>query len=487
MTDPKIVIPGEGDPTPDPTPKPDYSMGDSGILNSNGEEVLSSDLLSSSDYKVDNGKLFNNKGEEVPITKDLIDDIISSQSTPDSIEIDGESYVLNENGDALKEDGSIFMSKEDIDKFEAEPEYESVEIDGNTYKLDDKGNALSEDGEIFMSKKDIDKLSEIPEGIGIKDIIKSVNVDISDRDGNPVEYEDTPEGVAKYINDVISQSIQAKAMEVDSNLINEFPVLGSVVDYLRHNNGSLDGFSEYTDYSSVSIDDKNESQLDNLILTARMAKGDSKEEAERYLRYVADDNKKVEDAKSSLKYLQTKQSSEKAAYDEAIANQQREERERAENYWGLSFDASGNAIPNKSTDSIYHKIINDGKLSVDGKEVALPENIKVRDGNGSIHNYSKEDFFDYMYRVHPIKLDTGEVTYLTRYQLDTFAKNSKRTVDNDIFDAFLTFTGGDNSQLIEKQIEEERVRRIRKLTSGKVKRVSSAPGSGTRKIKLPTA
>lgn len=500
MTDPantkQILSPGDpgfvGDPpitptppiTPDP-PTSSYKLGDDGVVNSDGINILSSDLLTSSGYKITDNKVFDAEDKEIEITPDWIKSISDPEPEGDTINIDGTDYIIDENGDALKEDGSVFMDKAAIDKIDAPPaDNTTINIDDKDYKLDDKGNALKEDGTVFMSKEDIDKASTVPDGTGIsiKDVMKSINIDITDATGNTVEYEDTPAGIAKYASDVASKLYQEQIQESDSAILNEFPILPSVIEHLRYNNGNLDGFTGTTDYSNITIDENNEAQLDNLIMSARVAKGDTEAEAKDHLRYVTDDKKKVESAKSSLTFLQGVQQSQTTARDTLVADQRRNAADSAGKYWGVKFDNGGKPVVIDEPNSVYSKVMKDGKIALGEDTINLPENIRVKQGDGSIVTHTKEDFFNYMFASKPMTLDNGQRIFVTDHQIDLANKDNKRTVDNDIFDAFRLFTKGDDSQLIKQKLAQEKINKARKIVTGGIKKKITTTG---RTIKLP--
>lgn len=479
--DPPITDP----PTPPPPPTSSYKLGDDGIVNSDGINILTNDLLASSGYKVTDGKVFDAEDKEIEITPDWIKSIGEPEPKGDTINIDGTDYILDEKGDALKEDGSVFMDKAAIEKATTTPPADdtTINIDDKDYKLDDKGNALKEDGSIFMSKEDIDKAPEVPTGgISIKDVMKSVNVDITDTTGNAVEYEDTPAGIAKYASDVATKLYHEKVQENDSALMGQFPILPSIIEHLKYNNGNLDGFTGTTDYGTINVDENNEAQLDNLIISARMAKGDTEVEARDHLRYVTDDKKKVESAKSSLTFLQGVQQSNTTARDALAADQRRTAADSAGKYWGVQYDKDGKPVVIDQPGSVYAKVMKDGKLTLGEETINLPENIRVKQGDGSITTHTKEDFFNYMFHTKPMTLDNGQTIFVTDHQVDLAEKDNKRTIDKDVFDAFRLFTKGDDSQLIKRKIDQARIEKARKIVTGGIRRKIT---TGGRKIKLP--
>lgn len=84
---------------------------------------------------------------------------------------------------------------------EEETEPEQVEIDGTLYTLDDNGNAVDDNGEIKFTKEQIDAMSDEGanelDGDYIEAISKASGIVIKDEKGEPVKFEPTIEGFAK--------------------------------------------------------------------------------------------------------------------------------------------------------------------------------------------------------------------------------------------------------------------------------------------------
>ena len=85
----------------------------------------------------------------------------------------------------------------------------NVEFEGKKYTVAENGDLVDADGKVFKEAKDVDewiKSLEIDEPgaeVNIENIRKAMNIDITDENGNPVEFTDDIEGVTNYINSVI--------------------------------------------------------------------------------------------------------------------------------------------------------------------------------------------------------------------------------------------------------------------------------------------
>lgn len=157
---------------------------------------------------------------------------------------------------------------------EEETEPEQVEIDGTLYTLDDNGNAVDDNGEIKFTKEQIDAMSdEEPnelDGDYIEAISKASGIVIKDEKGEPVKFEPTIEGFAK-------REAAVKALgerEGFAKGFNEFlannPDIAALVEY-KSKFGTIEGYSANIDYSKVEIKD-DDNLLADLIYKAEIQK-----------------------------------------------------------------------------------------------------------------------------------------------------------------------------------------------------------------------
>ena len=126
----------------------------------------------------------------------------------------------------------------------------NVEFEGKKYTVAENGDLVDADGKVFKEAKDVDewiKSLEVDEPgaeVNIENIRKAMNIDITDENGNPVEFTDDIEGVKSYIN----SAIELKSNEVAAAAVNKVfvdnPILKQFVDYLTVNGGDPRGFGE---------------------------------------------------------------------------------------------------------------------------------------------------------------------------------------------------------------------------------------------------
>lgn len=157
---------------------------------------------------------------------------------------------------------------------EEETEPEQVEIDGTLYTLDDNGNAVDDNGEIKFTKEQIDAMSDEGanelDGDYIEAISKASGIVIKDEKGEPVKFEPTIEGFAK-------REAAVKALgerEGFAKGFNEFlannPDIAALVEY-KSKFGTIEGYSANVDYSKVEIKD-DDNLLVDLIYKAEIQK-----------------------------------------------------------------------------------------------------------------------------------------------------------------------------------------------------------------------
>lgn len=157
---------------------------------------------------------------------------------------------------------------------EEETEPEQIEIDGTLYTLDDNGNAVDDNGEIKFTKEQIDAMSDEGanelDGDYIEAISKASGIVIKDEKGELVKFEPTIEGFAK-------REAAVKALgerEGFAKGFNEFlannPDIAALVEY-KSKFGTIEGYSANVDYSKVEIKD-DDNLLADLIYKAEIQK-----------------------------------------------------------------------------------------------------------------------------------------------------------------------------------------------------------------------
>ena len=330
------------------------------------------------------------------------------------------------------------------------------EIDGTKYLVDNEGNLVDESGNIFKKK---DELKDFFDGLNHSDeddknqitlanVIEAVGIDITDDNDKPVQFEDSPEGIKQYVDAVIKASQQEIAETTINSLYNRYPILKDVLDYYLANGNSLDGFTGHEDRSSLSIDENNEAQQEEIIRLAWKERGQKVDDS--YTAYLKSSGQLLQIAEKELENIQEADKAErKRLADEARAAEQKalEDNQR---YWtGV-------------------------KQVIDGRKVAgyeIPQTILI-EKEGKKIAVTPTDFFNYLYQID----NEG----YTRYQRDIMKQTPESRRDDEILRAFLTFTGGSYANLVDMAVKEKEAIRLR------TKAKEAAAHKTTVKVTTPT-
>jgi hypothetical protein len=339
---------------------------------------------------------------------------------------------------------------------EEETESEQVEIDGTLYTLDDNGNAVDDNGEIKFTKEQIDAMSdEEPnelDGDYIEAISKASGIVIKDEKGEPVKFEPTIEGFAK-------REAAVKALgerEGFAKGFNEFlannPDIAALVEY-KSKFGTIEGYSANVDYSKVEIKD-DDNLLADLIYKAEIQKGTSPERAKRIVEFAKANNTLKDDATESLNWLRKTQESEIKAIREREAKEMQAELEKEIKYFGVSYEDDGTVKVHNAPGSLYDLIVVKGQIG----EYALPKEglrIKTTDGEKLV---SRQELFDYFSR--PVQEINGMV--YSQAQIDEINRLSNPA---ELAMRFIMNLDGGVDQLIKAELAKKEVKRLRSLAS----------------------
>lgn len=321
----------------------------------------------------------------------------------------------------------------------------NVEFEGVTYTVDKDGNLVDADGKVFKEAKDVDewiKSLEVDEPgaeVNIENIRKAMNIDITDDEGNPVEFTDDIDGIKNYINSAIELRSNEVAQAAVNKVFVDNPILKQFVDYLTVNNGDPHGFGERPDRSGITVDEKSEEQQIAIIKTAAKEFGNASLN-DNYIKYLKDSGGLYDEAKVQLANLQAADKKRDEAYAQEAEAQRKKEEESTLAYW------------------------KDIKETVTNRKIGnytLPETF-VRTVNGQKITTTPNDFFDYLYKQ--TKDADGNVA--TAYQRALAAKTAEQERDEELLSAWLTFTGGTYEDLVKMAINKEQVKTLKLVAKG---------------------
>jgi hypothetical protein len=333
-----------------------------------------------------------------------------------------------------------------------------VELDDVSYTIDKDGNAVDATGKIVKTKAELKTLYDAIKVASdntpdyIKEIQTKTNLVINNEQGQPVAYENTVEGLTQYAKDIYETGIKIGSEQTEEQLFSSYPILKDVLVHLQLNGGSLKNFNEEPDYNKITLDDNNFDQLTSVYVMAQVKRGIPEAEAIATAKYLKDDKKLPEFAKSGLAFLIQNKTTEDQQKQALLQQQVDAEEAINATYW----NNINNSIKNK-------------QIKLDGEEITIPDVIRVKTAEGKVETKTLNDFVKYITEPRNFNID-GRVVTATQNDFDLTMEQRKRTPDNDLFDAYRRFTKYDDTQLIKAKIRNERAKETIKL--------STKPGTG---------
>lgn len=211
------------------------------------------------------------------------------------------------------------------------------EFEGKKFKLDENGNALNEDNTIFKTKEELDLLQEGDNDEDndelplIDEIIQLNGIQIIDEQtGKPKTYEDTVQGVLQYSKDVAL--LEAKNAQKEF-----FDRLPQVKEFAQHllNGGKEEDFykTKTASWKNFILDTANEAQLIDVITKDLISKGQTKEEADEIVILYKDSNKLEEKGKAAL---ESRKKAEEVLEKQKLEKAEKDRQEyqtKVEQYW----------------------------------------------------------------------------------------------------------------------------------------------------------
>lgn len=338
------------------------------------------------------------------------------------------------------------------------------------YDLDADGNAVK-DGEIVYTKAQLDEFAAETqeETIDVSAISAISGLTPVNADGTPKQYEMTVEGLAQRDADIAELAKRQAESEAINNFFRTNPDIYQAALY-KQTYGSLEGFANHVDWTTMTLEDKSDDQLEAVIRSAEKRKGTSDAQIERIIRFSKADKVLAETAKESLDYLANAQRREIEAANARQEAEYQAAQEALDKAYGITYDENGKAKVLNVPDSLYDKIVNKGTIG----GLAIPTAGVKRTVNGKEQILSRKDIVKYL--TAPVVEVNGD--FYTQAQKDVF----DMLADNETFAmvALRNLLGADISQLAAASIRQEAVRRLNITSSGKSKVKVSTQGGSTK-------
>ena len=325
-----------------------------------------------------------------------------------------------------------------------------ITIGEDTYTVDAEGNLVDKNNKVFKEAKDVkdflkqfevDDADNTENVIDVAKIIEKVGFEVTDENDKPITFENTPDGVASYINEVLDAKRTEYAQAGVQQLIDKFPIVSDFLNYYVANGNSYEGFGQVRDRSTITIDENNTAQQEAIVREAFKESG-KVGSIDDYISFLKSTNRLLDAAKQDLATLQENDKRVKAEQAEAAQRKIEEDKKAEIAYWS--------------------KV----KSAINKKEIAgykIPETILINK-NGKQSAATADDFFNYLYQVD----DKG----YSRYERELMETPEEEQLQNDLLRAYLKFTGGNYSNLVDLAIASEKTKTLR-LKAAEQRRKSS--------------
>lgn len=325
-----------------------------------------------------------------------------------------------------------------------------IEDGDNKYTVDKDGNLIDDKGNIFKAKNEVAaylKEFEVEDAsnedkIDVKSIQELVGVSVTSEDGKPVTFDNTPQGVASYVQSVLDLKRDEFAKAGVNKLFEDYPVVSDFLNYYVANGNSFEGFGELRDRSGIEVDENNVSQQEAIVREA-FKEFNRRGNIDKYIQYLKDSNELFNVAKEELEALQKADNDVREANAEEALRVKAEEEKQLVEFW------------------------NGVKECIDKRQIAgyrIPETVII-ERNGKQISTTPEDFFNYVYQVD----DKG----LSRYENDLMKLSPAERRDEELLKAWLKYTGKGYDSLIEMAVSDKEAKKL-KLTASQRKSTRGA-------------
>ena len=409
-------------------------------------------------------------------TTKTVEEIAAEQAAKAAKEAEEADKAEEERKKAEDEEAEEEAAKTATQKTETETETPTKIVlttdDGDIeYDLDADGNAVK-DGEIIYTKAQLDEFAAAEtqeETIDVSAISAISGLTPVNADGTPKQYEMTVEGLAQRDADIAELAKRQAESEAIDNFFRTNPDIYQAALY-KQTYGSLEGFANHVDWTTMTLEDKSDDKLEAVIRSAEKRKGTSDAQIERIIRFSKADKVLAETAKESLDYLANAQRREIEAANARQEAEYQAAQEALDKAYGITYDENGKVKVLNIPDSLYDKIVNKGTIG----GLAIPTAGVKRTVNGKEQILSRKDIVKYL--TAPVVEVNGD--FYTQAQKDVF----DMLADNETFAmvALRNLLGADISQLAAASIRQEAVRRLNITSSGKPKVKVSTQGGGTK-------
>ena len=375
-------------------------------------------------------------GAPVNATEGTVTDLKTGKESDPTIEQDPTN--LDDVQDTT-DNGNDGDNKDDNEegKDDVLPEGTKIEVGDETYTVDKDGNVVDSKGSIFKKANEVAEWREsfeneedVTDEITIDSIQKALDIEITDENDKPVQFDNTPDGVKAYIEAVIETGKEELQRDAINTLMARYNFLPDIINYYVANGNSLEGYGRRPDRSGINIDSDNEEQQIAIIKAAWAERG-QRGDVNGYIDYLKNSGTLLTTAEAELQGLKDKDKAAKEETARIAAEREKQEQESIKRYWAGV------------------------KEVIDNREIAgykIPEQIIVT-RNGQKVTATPDDFFRYLYMTDK----EGH----SAYERDLLKTKPEDRLNDELLRALLMFTGGSYSNLVDYAINEKQVKTLR--------------------------
>lgn len=364
------------------------------------------------------------------------------QESNEPVSIEGEEIQYDANGNPVTPLQSGENKPDDEEKNGEEETHDlavgtELQLGEDVYTVDKDGNVVDKDGNIYKEAKDVkawlDSFEQEEESdkteLSIKNIQEALDIIVTDENDNEVEYDNTPEGVKSYVEQVIENAREEHYETAINTLFSKYPFVEDLINYYEANGKSLEGYGQMPDRSGIELNESDEAQQEYIIRTAWKEQS-RKGSVDSYIQYLKSTGNLFTTAQEELEGLKEADAQRRDQVRQQAEYAKQEQLEASKQYWG------------------------NVQQIVKSRQIAgynIPESIVVT-RNGQKTTATIEDFFNYIYQVD----GNGK----SRYNYDIEAEDPQARLHDDILRAYLKFTGGDFTNLVDMAINKKEVNKL---------------------------
>lgn len=380
----------------------------------------------------------NNQEEVTDIDTGKLDNTVAGGNSAEAIDDDGQITDTSVNAETDTKDDEKGKDKNVDNTANDLVPGTSIEVGNEIYTVDEQGNLVDKNGSIFKEKAEVaewlkgfDSIDEAVNGeININSIQDAIGVEIVGEDDKPIEFDNTPEGIKSYVDAVIESSKAEHYETAIKALYQKYPIIEDVLNYYVANGNSLDGYGEVPDRSGVEIDENNEAQQEYIIRLAWQEQN-RKGDVDGYIQYLKSAGTLFATAQEELSGLQEIDAQHRQQLKDEAERIENEKAQKLRDYW-----------------EGVHSAVKSRKLG----EYQIPETIIINK-DGKKYSATPDDFFNYVYQV--------DKEGRSRYEHDLMQETPESRMNDELLRAYLKFVGGNYSNLVDMAINKENVNKLR--------------------------